>query len=171
VARTILHDPWVLVVQTGSRLAEAGPETLDLELVGRLPLVCFRAPRSIDDVLARFRDASVEPNVVLRSDYNDAVQEFAALGRGVALMPRLAVNSRDGRTTIVELGGLIPPREIALAWHGDRLPSPAVQAFVALAVEMGTRLQEPNPLRASAVGGDHGTSLRRAGTAGAAGGA
>jgi molybdate transport repressor ModE-like protein len=171
VARTILRDPWVLVVQAGSRLADAEPESLDLELVGRLPLVCFRAPRSIDDVLGRFRDSGVEPNVVHRSDYNDGVQEFAALGRGVALMPRLAVNPRDGRTAIVELGDLIPPREIALAWHSDRVPGPAHEAFVNLAAEMGSRLEEPNPLRASAPGEDQGTSLRRAGTAGAAGGA
>ena len=130
-----------------------------------------RSARSIEDTLNRFRDAGVEPNVVLRSDYNDAVQEFAAIGRGVALMPRLAVNPRDGRTAIVDLGDLIPPREIAVAWHADRMPSPAVHTFVALAAEMGERLGSPNPLRASTVGGDHGTSLRRAGTAGAAGGA
>jgi hypothetical protein len=86
-------------------------------------------------------------------------------------MPRLAVNTRDGRTAVVDLGGLIPPREIALAWHSDRMPSPALQAFVTLAAEMGAKLESPNPLRAPAVGGDHGTSLRRAGTAGAAGGA
>jgi molybdate transport repressor ModE-like protein len=169
-ARTILRDPWVLVVQAGSRLADAEAGSLDLELVARLPLVCFRAPRSIDDVLDYFRDAGLEPNVVLRSDYNDAVQEFAAIGRGVALMPRLAVNSRDGRTAIVDLGDLLPPREISLAWHADRAPSPALEAFVALACEMGSRLEDPDPLRASAVS-DHGESLRRAGTAGAAGGA
>lgn len=163
-ARAVLRDPWVLVVQTGSELVDLPPGWFDLERVGRLPLVCFRAPRSIDDVLDRFRAAGIEPNVVLRSDYNDAVQEFAAAGRGVALMPLLAVNPRDGRTEIVELGGLIPPREIALAWHGERDRSETLDTFVTLAAELGSRLHGPGALRASA-GGD-GKSPRRAGAAG-----
>jgi DNA-binding transcriptional LysR family regulator len=170
-ARAVLRDPWVLVVQAGSRLAAAPRPTLDLESVGRLPLVTFRAPRSIDDALDRFREAGVEPNVVLRSDYNDAVQEFAAAGRGVALMPRLAVNARDERTAIVELDGLIPPREIALAWHGDRASSEPLDTFVALAAELCSRLDGfPATLRASAAG-EHGAPLHRAGAAGARGGA
>ena len=170
-ARAVLRDPWVLVTQAGSRLAASPRPALDLAAVGRLPLVTFRAPRSIDDALDRFREAGIEPNVVLRSDYNDAVQEFAAAGRGVALMPRLAVNPRDERTTIVDLGGLIPPREIALAWHGDRARSEPLETFVELAVELCSRLAGfPNALRASAAG-EHGTPLRRAGAAGARGGA
>jgi DNA-binding transcriptional LysR family regulator len=192
-ARAVLRDPWVLVVQTGSTLADTPSAALDLELVGQLPLVCFRAPRSIDAALDGFYAAGIEPNIVLRSDYNDAVQEFAAVGRGVALMPRLAVNRRDARTVIVELGGLIPPREIALAWHGDRSWSDLLETFVLLAVELGARLEEEmddsrarrpasrrdtaielphgtRALRAPAVS-DHGESLPRAGAAGSAGGA
>jgi len=169
--RAVLLDPWVLVAQAGSRLAAAPRPTLDLETVGRLPLVTFRAPRSIDDALDRFREAGVDPNIVLRSDYNDAVQEFAAAGRGVALMPRLAVNARDERTAIVELDGLIPPREIALAWHADRAGSEQLETFVALAAELCSGLAEsPTALRASAAS-EHGAPLRRAGTAGARGGA
>jgi DNA-binding transcriptional LysR family regulator len=192
----VLRDPWVLVVHIGSNLVDAPLDTLSLDRIGRLPLVCFRAPRSIEDVLGFFEDAGIEPNIVLQSDYNDAVQEFAAAGRGVALMPRLAVNPRDGRTRIVDLGDLIPPREIALAWHSERDRSETLATFVALGVELGSRLErsvdasvvEPvslidraaargpaggersDPLRASAVG-DHGEPLPRAGSAGAAGGA
>jgi DNA-binding transcriptional LysR family regulator len=169
-ARAVLRDPWVLVVEAGSELVGMPLAWFDLERVGRLPLVCFRAPRSIDDALDRFRDAGVEPNIVLRSDYNDAVQEFAAAGRGVALMPLLAVNPRDGRTAIVDLGDLIPPREIALAWHRERDRSETLDTFVALAAELGSRLHEPGALRASTVG-DHGTPLRRSGVARSAGGA
>jgi molybdate transport repressor ModE-like protein len=169
-ARAVLRDPWVLVAQAGSPLTTTPRPTLDLETVGRLPLVTFRAPRSIDDALDRFRDAGVEPNLVLRSDYNDAVQEFAASGRGVALMPRLAVNARDERTAIVELDGLIPPREIALAWHGDRARSEQLETFVALAVELCSRLEGFSAtLRASAAD-EHGVPLRRAGAAGTRGG-
>ena len=138
----VLHDPWVLVVQSGSELSERARRARDLRALGALPLVCFRAPRAIDAVLGRFRDAGVEPNVVLQSDYNDAVQEAAAAGRGVALMPRLCVNRSDGRTAIVELGDLVPPREIAVAWHSDRGASDALEAFVALSLEIGTALEK-----------------------------
>ena len=166
--RAVLRDPWVLVVEAGSALAEQLARGVrDLEALGALPLVCFRAPRAIDAVLERFREAGVEPTIVLRSDYNDAVQEAAASGRGVALLPRLCVNTSDERTTIVELGDLVPPREIAVAWHGDRDVSEAIEAFVELSVDVCARivgaisvpperrleLAQGSPERASAAGG------------------
>jgi molybdate transport repressor ModE-like protein len=156
--REVLRDPWVLVVQAGSELAEQARQARDLSALGRLPLVCFRAPRAIDSVLDRFREAGIAPNLVLQSDYNDAVQEAAAAGRGVAVVPRLCVNPSDERIAIVELGDLFPAREIAVAWHRDRPASEALEAFVALAVEVGARIEGANdrrlrahPLRVSAV--------------------
>lgn len=171
--RRVLRDPWVLVVQAGSELAERSRRARDLRTLGALPLVCFRAPRAIDSVLAHFRDAGVEPHVVLRSDYNDAVQEAAAAGRGVALLPRLCVNPADERTAIVELGDLVPAREIAVAWHRDRSSSEALATFVELSIEVGARLASgsgtaparrlglaPGSSTASAPGQDPGASLR-----------
>ena len=76
-------------------------------------------------MLDQFRAAGIEPRLVLQSDYNDAVQELAAAGAGVALMPRLAVNPHDERTTTIELGDLLPPREVAVAWHSERTMSEA----------------------------------------------
>jgi DNA-binding transcriptional LysR family regulator len=81
--------------------------------------------------------------VVLRSDYNEAVQGYAAAGLGVALMPRLAVNLEDERTVAIGLGELVPPRRIAIAWHADRVPSEAANALTAIAVEAGAGLEEP----------------------------
>jgi DNA-binding transcriptional LysR family regulator len=156
--RTVAFDPWVLVVQAGSEQTAPVEEARDLPGLAKLPLVCFRSARSIDAVLARMRVAGFEPRIVLRSDYNDALLEFAASGRGVALMPLLAVNPRDERTAIVELGELIPPREIGVAWHSDRVPNIALETFVALAVEIGsaaartTDSPSSDPLRASTAG-------------------
>jgi molybdate transport repressor ModE-like protein len=149
--RTVWFDPWVLVVQAASEHAALARAPIDLHRLGELPLVCFRSARSVDIVLARMRAAAIEPNIVLRSDYNDALQEFAASGRGVGLMPLMAVNPRDERTAIVELGELIPPREIGAAWHKDRLPNVALETFVSLAIEIAAAESGPNPLRASAV--------------------
>jgi molybdate transport repressor ModE-like protein len=138
--RVIHRDPWVLVVQAGSELASRLPGSLGLEAVGELPLVCFTAQRALGSVPATLRAAGIEPAIVSRSDYNDAVQELAAAGRGIALLPRLCVNARDERTEIVPLPRVFPPREIALAWHRDRVESEALAAFVSLAGEVGARL-------------------------------
>ncbi|CAN5123302.1 hypothetical protein BH09ACT13_BH09ACT13_16410 [soil metagenome] len=145
-ARTVLRDPWILVVQEGAehaRLTARAP--LRLQEIGQLPLVSFRLPRAIDAVLDRFRAAGVEPNILLRSDYNDAGQELAAAGLGVALMPRLAFNPHDERTSTVGLGDLVPPREIAVAWHSDRTASESFEAFVSIAREVGAGLEAGSP--------------------------
>jgi DNA-binding transcriptional LysR family regulator len=137
----VLRDPWVLVAQAGSQQAALLAGRLSLRAIGRVPLVTFRAARAIEPVLSQFRAAGVELDVVLQSDYNDAVQELAAAGAGVALMPRLAVNPHDERTATIELGDLIAPREIAVAWNSDRTPSEAVTTFVTLATEVGAGLE------------------------------
>ena len=116
-------------------------------------------------VPATFRAAGIEPTVVSRSDYNDAVQELAAAGRGIALLPRLCVNSRDERTEVVPLGAIFPPREIAVAWHRDRMQSEAVAAFVSLAEEVGSRL-EGGPLRVARPGTSAASDLGRLSEAG-----
>jgi DNA-binding transcriptional LysR family regulator len=141
-ATVVLRDPWVLVAKAGSEHAATLAGPLTLRTIGRLPLVTFRAPRAIDSVLSELRAKGVEPDVVLRSDYNDAVQELAAAGAGVALMPRLAVNPHDERTTAVELGDLVAPREIAVAWNSERSPTEALAAFVSLAVDVGRSLED-----------------------------
>jgi molybdate transport repressor ModE-like protein len=139
--RVVMRDPWVLVVHADSELASRAPGSFTLEEIVGLPLVCFRTPRALGAVPGTFRDAGLDPRVVSRSDYNDAVQELVAEGRGVGLLPRLCVNPRDERTELIELGGVLPPREIALAWHRDRSPSVALVAFVSLASDVGARLE------------------------------
>jgi DNA-binding transcriptional LysR family regulator len=139
----VLNDPWVLVVQDGSEDA-AGSVPLTLGDIAELPLVSFRSPRAIDPAVSRFRSFGVELNFVLQSDYNEVVQGFAAAGLGVALMPLLAVNPKDERTAIISLGTLIPPRQVALVWHRDRAANEALDAFVAIAAEIGARVDESN---------------------------
>jgi DNA-binding transcriptional LysR family regulator len=138
-ASVVLDDPWVLVTEASRD--RTALSRLTLREIADLPLVCWRSPSALHPALDSFRAAGVEPNIVLRSDYNEVVQGFAAAGFGVALMPRLAVNPCDCRTAIVDLDGLIPPRRIAIAWHRDRVANEALDAFVshvtAVASEIG----------------------------------
>ena len=138
----VLVDPYVLVAQAGSEQARMCPPR-ELSELARLPLIAFRACKRIDPLAGQLRAIGLEANVVLRSDYNEAVQGYAAAGLGVALMPRLAVNVEDGRTVTIGLGELVPPRQIALAWHSDRAPSEAARALMALAIEVSAGLEPP----------------------------
>ncbi len=139
-ARTVLTDPWVLVARVGSEHAAlARPSTL---VRGTLPLLCYRSARAIEPAIRHLRREGVELEVVLRSDYNTVLQELAAAGLGVALLPRLAVDEQDERVVVTEIEALVPPRRIDIAWHRDRAASEALQAFVALAVEVGASLDD-----------------------------
>jgi DNA-binding transcriptional LysR family regulator len=138
--RTVLADPWMLVMQAGSK-EEARSRVSSLR-TGTLPLLCYRSARALEPALRHLHREGLELDVVLRSDYNAVLQELAAAGLGVALLPRLAVDLDDPRTTAIEVGSIVPPREIAVIWHRDRTASEAVRAFLALTGEMASKLQE-----------------------------
>jgi molybdate transport repressor ModE-like protein len=115
----LVRDPYVLVVQAGSPLAErAGPPTL--RDIGNLPLVGFRSCIGARQMESRLRDAGVEPRMAFRSDDNATIQAMVAAGMGVALVPRLVLNESDPRVAVIELDTRMPPRLIGLAWHRDR---------------------------------------------------
>jgi DNA-binding transcriptional LysR family regulator len=60
-----------------------------------------------------------------------------AEGLGAAVVPQLVVNPRNPALVALPLGGRLPPRTLALAWHRDRYRSAASHAFVELARELG----------------------------------
>jgi len=145
----VLADPYVLVAQAGSEQARMCPPKTLADL-GRSPLIVFRACKRIDALSGQLRAIGLQADVVLRSDYNEAVQGHAAAGLGVALMPRLAVNFDDERTVVIELGDLVPPRQIAVAWHAERTVSQAAKALMELAVEVCARFAGNEPARSVA---------------------
>jgi DNA-binding transcriptional LysR family regulator len=139
-ATVVLNDPWVLVAEASSAVARRGaPRTLR-ELRG-LHVIASRSTLESPSCLNCLRAAGVDPSEELRLENDSVVQEFVAAGLGVAVMPRLAVNASDDRVVAVELGELIPPRRIALAWHADRTPHPALDGFVTLAARVGAELE------------------------------
>jgi DNA-binding transcriptional LysR family regulator len=135
-----LHrDPYVLVTRADSPLATAGsPPTL--REIGEMPLVGYRTCQTVHQIEARLRASGAEPHIVFRSDDNTTLQAMVALGMGVALVPRLAVNESDERVAVIDLDGRLPPRLIGLVWHRDRYRSPAALAFVEAALELCAEL-------------------------------
>jgi DNA-binding transcriptional LysR family regulator len=125
----LMRDPYVLLVQKNSPLAhKERPPTLR-EIV-ELPLIGSRSCRTTEQVEERLRVAGREPTVVFRSDDNYTVQGMVAEGMGVALVPLLTVDRSDDRISVIDLGDRVPARLIGIAWHGDRLRTPAAAAFV-----------------------------------------
>ena len=136
----LLRDPFVLLVQAGTPLAERG-ERPSLRELAELPLIGYRSDS--DEVEARVRARGVEPNVVFRSDDNGTIHGLVGAGVGAAVIPSLAVAHDDPETVALELGGRIPPRVIGIAWHSDRYRSAAAKAFVETARAVCADLHSP----------------------------
>jgi molybdate transport repressor ModE-like protein len=139
-ATVVLNDPWVLVAEAASPFVRR--QTLrTLRELRDVTVIASRSTLETTPCLNSLRAAGVNPSDALHSENDSVVQAFAAAGLGVAVMPRLAVNPTDERIGTVELGELIPPRRIAVAWHVDRTPHPSLNAFVTLAARVGSQLE------------------------------
>jgi DNA-binding transcriptional LysR family regulator len=136
----LLRDPYVLLVAACSPLAaRAGvPSLAD---IAHLPLIAHTetsCERRLEETL---RAGGIEPNIVFRSDDNGTVQGLVAAGIGCALVPLLAVDTKDERAVAVDLAGRIPPLVLGIARHRDRHQSPATCAFVKAAAAMARSLE------------------------------
>jgi DNA-binding transcriptional LysR family regulator len=134
----VLRDPWLLLIAAGSRLATRRPPP-KLEDLADEPLIGFHPSRTAELLEESMRARGLTPRIVFRSDDNATVQGLVATGFGSALLPALAVDMADPR--IVRLPADLPPRSIVIAWHADRVRSPAAEAFVALAGEVCAAIQ------------------------------
>ena len=124
----LLRDPYVLLTQEGSALAqrEIAPTLAE---IGRLPLVAYS--RSTYGIEALLRSRGIEPHVVFRSDESGAVQRMVAAGIGSALIPRLAIDYGITGVVALDASRRVPARQIGLAWHRDATLPEAAADFVA----------------------------------------
>ncbi|MFL5937385.1 MAG: LysR family transcriptional regulator [Gaiellaceae bacterium] len=133
-AAQLLVDPYVLLVPTGSSLAgRAKPPSL--REIAKEPLIGYRQCRSMAAVETAIRRAGAEPRIVFRSDDNGTVQGLVGAGIGVALVPRLTLQPTEG-VEVIDMGDLLPPRLVGIAWHRDRYRTPAARAFVETAQDL-----------------------------------
>jgi DNA-binding transcriptional LysR family regulator len=135
----LMRDPYVLVVPKGSPLAR-GPAAPSLKEIGSQPLIGYRLCSSMEQVVSHLRQKGAEPHFVFRSDDNGTVQGVVAAGVGVALMPRLTVEASDPSVELIDLAGRVPDRVIVMAWHRDRVRTPAAAAFVEIARDVAGEL-------------------------------
>jgi DNA-binding transcriptional LysR family regulator len=128
----LLVDPYVLIVPVDSPLAgRAKPPSL--REIARQPLIGYVQCRSMAAIEMAIRSAGADLDIVFRSDDNGTVQGLVGAGIGVALVPQLTLQPMDGSLEVIQMGDLLPPRLIGIAWHRDRYRTPAARAFVEMA--------------------------------------
>jgi DNA-binding transcriptional LysR family regulator len=132
----VLRDPYVLLVQAGSELAERESAPPFRELSG-VPIVTWRHVGEHESYL---RGRVPDLNIVFRSDDNGTLVGLVAEGLGVAVVPQLVVNPRNPAYVALPFGNRIPPRHLAIVWHRDRFRSAAAESFVELAKALSTEL-------------------------------
>jgi DNA-binding transcriptional LysR family regulator len=126
----LIHDPYVLITQTGSPLAQRGVVPRLTE-IGRMPLIAYsRSTYGMESVL---RARGIEPNVVFRTDESAALQRLVAAGVGVGLVARLSIDAGIPGVVALDASRHIPARTIGLVWHRDTTLSDAAETFVAAA--------------------------------------
>lgn len=91
-----------------------------------------------EQTLRLCRDAGFEPRVVLDGGEMDTVLRLAAVGLGVAIVPRLALHANTDLIGL-PLAGKPPTRTLRLIWHRARQLSPAARALQQFLIE---RLRE-----------------------------
>jgi molybdate transport repressor ModE-like protein len=131
----LMRDPYVLVVEAGSPLADR-ERPPSLKEIAQQPLIGFRQCRTVAQVEGALRQTGRDLDIVFRSDDNTTVQGVVAAGMGSALVPLLTVDTRDPRVKVVHLRDQLPPRVVGIAWHRDRHRTAAAQAFVDYAQEL-----------------------------------
>jgi molybdate transport repressor ModE-like protein len=129
----ILRDPYVLLVSARSELAQRDSAP-PLRSLSGVPLIGWR---STDEPERYLRGHVPELNVVFRTDDNGTLTALVAEGLGAAVVPLLVVNPRSPGLVTLPMGSRIPPRVLVVVWHRDRYRSPAADAFIALARDLG----------------------------------
>jgi DNA-binding transcriptional LysR family regulator len=127
----------VLVAPKGD-LPEGPYPTVQLSsasLVGYPPSAC---QAEIDNGL---RTIGAAPTFVFRTYDNGAQMAMVRAGMGWAVMPLLAVDTRDQEVDVRFLAPELPPRQICLVWRRDSTLSPVATRMVELAGEVARHIR------------------------------
>ncbi len=125
--RPLLEEPLQMVVASDHPFAQRGEvalaEAADAEWVW-----VHEAQEATHPLYAACIQAGFTPRVVCESGSVQGVLALVAAGLGIALLPRLAVEPREG-ITAVPLAAPTPTRTLAVVWQPARL-SHAARAFL-----------------------------------------
>lgn len=134
----LLEDPFVLVAPAGE-LPDGPYPTVELN---GTPLVGYPPSSCQQDVEDGLHACGVTPTFVFRTYDNGAQLAMVRAGMGWAVMPLLAVDTRDPAIDIRTLAPDIAPRSICIAWRRDRTLSPVAARMVDIACEVAGDLRQ-----------------------------
>jgi DNA-binding transcriptional LysR family regulator len=133
--RPLVTEELVVVLPIEHPLA--GDELLRLRDLVDEPFISFREGARLRELLmASAAQAGFEPHIALESNESRRIRSLVSRGLGVAILPR---SDAAGPGSLVAVCDLIEPsltRDITLASRAERRPSPAAEAFVALALDV-----------------------------------
>jgi DNA-binding transcriptional LysR family regulator len=144
----LLCVPWVLLVPAGAQIARRS-RVPTLAEIGRLPLIAAQSRRVEPWMVGPGAAALGDPRIVFRSDSPQTIQALVGSGVGAAIMPRLAVQDGDQRTTAIDLSEVLAPARIGALWPRNHEPSGAVGQFLEVLLQVSAILERRNapPLR------------------------
>jgi DNA-binding transcriptional LysR family regulator len=123
------HDPYVLLVAADCELARREEPPEAAELASLAPIVPAPGRASVE-LRASLRELGIEERTALSLNSVATTQALVGSGLGVAIIRRHQVDSTDPTTAVVELPGLLPEREVVVAFHAERDHIPAVYGLV-----------------------------------------
>lgn len=128
--RELLTESFVLAVLANERFPRVPDEPIVEQLLA-LPLILPAAsPLPLDSATCRRLEAAA----VAHADSPASAVAFVRAGVGAAIVGSTGV-SGDGLRTI-DLTHLVPPRRIALIWHGERRQLQAIKTLEDIAVDL-----------------------------------
>jgi DNA-binding transcriptional LysR family regulator len=136
----LLDDPYVAVVPASSLAARRG-RPMKLEEIAQSGLIAHGPSRTrIETELAA---RGISTTVRFRSDNNATVHALVAASVGCAVLPRLAAVASAGVVVLpLDPEDAVPPRQVALVWHGERGGSREVTEFVSAVSRQAARVSE-----------------------------
>jgi DNA-binding transcriptional LysR family regulator len=132
----LLQDPLRAVLPRGHRLA--AKRVLDLADLAEEPWINSegQAGPCAETVRNACAAAGFAPHVIVEAEDYSTAQGFVAAGLGVALIPRLGLDTTHSRVVVRRVRRPEPIREIYAAVRESNAETPAVQAFLTALTEV-----------------------------------
>jgi DNA-binding transcriptional LysR family regulator len=134
----LLDDPFVLVAPKGE--LPDGP--YPCSQLDQVSLVGYPASSCQADIERGLQVVGATPTFVFRTNDNGAQMAMVRAGMGWAVMPLLAVDTRDVGLDVRFMAPELPPRQICMVWRKDRTLSPIAARMVELAREVAKHLRQ-----------------------------
>jgi DNA-binding transcriptional LysR family regulator len=133
--RPLVSEGLVVVLATGHRLAAR--KRLRIGDLADEAFISFRVGARLRELLDRAAaGAGFAPRITLESNESRRIRSLVSHGLGVAILPRSDAERPGDAVAVCDLVEPSLTRDVTLATRTDRRPTPAAEAFLALALEV-----------------------------------